>query len=217
MKIKRIETNFTQVSNNILKDNRLTWKAKGVFAYLYSKPDDWDFSTERMKFDSFDGREALLSGLKELEILGYLQRKRFSSGKMEYVLDYNPKSEKPIEAKKPLSENPTEVKSHSGKTRRISNTELNTSNTEEESKTEGTRVGSIKFLDSIPESDLEEWTQRFIATKKELRSKAEDVRLYCERKKKVYKNYRSLLLGAIKKDFKERDNETVAGGKYKGL
>lgn len=137
MKIKRIETNFTQVSNNILKDNRLTWKAKGVFAYLYSKPDDWDFSTERMKFDSFDGREALLSGLKELETLGYLQRKRFASGKMEYVLDYNPKSENPIEAKKPLSGNPTVGKSHSGKTRRISNTELNTSNTERENNTEG--------------------------------------------------------------------------------
>lgn len=137
MKIKRIETNFTQVSNDVLKDSRLTWKAKGVFAYLYSKPDDWDFSTERMKLDSLDGREALLSGLKELETLGYLQRSKFASGRMEYILDYNPKSENPIQAQKPKSGNPTVGKSHSGKTRRISNTELNTSNTEKETNTDG--------------------------------------------------------------------------------
>lgn len=133
MKIRKVESNFTQVSNNPLNDKRLSWKAKGIFAYLYSKPDDWDFSSDRMKYDSSDGRESLLAGLKELEVNGYLIRKKLPSGKVEYTLDYNPKSEKPIQASEPKSENPTMGKSLHGKTRPISNTER-TNNTEADTK-----------------------------------------------------------------------------------
>lgn len=132
MKIKKVDTNFTQVSNNPLNDKRLSWKAKGVFAYLYSKPDDWDFSSDRIKKDSKDGRDALLSGLKELEEVGYLKRKKLPTGKVEYVLDYNPNTEKPTLGQNPDPENPTMGKSHSGKTRRISNTEYNTNTKEEQ-------------------------------------------------------------------------------------
>ncbi len=135
MKIKKVESNFTQVSNNPLNDARLSWKAKGVFAYLYSKPDDWDFSSDRMKNDSADGRDALLAGLKELEAVGYLQRKKLPTGKIEYVLDYNPEPENPTQARKPKPENPYMGKSLHGKTRPISNTEA-TTNTEAESNTE---------------------------------------------------------------------------------
>jgi hypothetical protein len=139
MKIKKVETNFTQVSNNPLNDKRLSWKAKGVFAYLYSKPDSWDFSSARMKNDSKDGRDALLSGLKELEEVGYLIRKKLPSGRVEYILDYNPVPENPIQASEPVPENPTVGKSHSGKSRPVSNTELN-SNTEEIKNTESDPV-----------------------------------------------------------------------------
>lgn len=135
MKIKKVETNFTQVSNNPLNDSRLSWKAKGVFAYLYSKPDDWDFSSHRIKNDSSDGIDSLLTGLKELEAIGYLKRKRLSNGKVEYTLDYNPSMENPNKAKKPDTENPYKGKSLQGKIHTISNTK-NTNNTEEDTKTE---------------------------------------------------------------------------------
>lgn len=139
MKIKKVETNFTQVSNNPLNDKRLSWKAKGVFAYLYSKPDHWDFSSVRMKNDSKDGRDALLAGLKELEEAGYLKRNRLATGRVEYILDYNPVPENPEEASKPKSENPTVGKSHSGKSRTVSKTD-NNSNTEENSNTDSDPV-----------------------------------------------------------------------------
>lgn len=135
MKIKKVTANFTIVSNNIINDKRLSWKAKGVFSYLYSKPDDWDFSSARMKEDSSDGRDLLLSALKELETAGYLKRHKLPSGKVEYSLDFEPKPENPIQAKKPDPENPYVGKSLRGKSRPISNTE-DTSNTERESKTE---------------------------------------------------------------------------------
>lgn len=73
---------------------------------------------------------------------------------------------------------------------------------------------SIKYLSKIPEDDIKEFTTRFVATEKEVKSKAEDIRLYCERKGRKYSNYRSFLLNALKRDFKERDGK---GGKYEHL
>jgi hypothetical protein len=49
MKIEKAGVNYTQVSNVVLSNKKLSWKAKGIYAYLFSKPDDWDFSTKRMK------------------------------------------------------------------------------------------------------------------------------------------------------------------------
>lgn len=85
-----------------------------------------------------------------------------------------------------------------------------------EKRREGNSPASQNYLSQIPEEDLKEFTTRFVASEKEVKSKAEDLKLYCERKNKRYSNYKSFLVNALKKDFKERDG-TVEGGKYKGL
>lgn len=77
-------------------------------------------------------------------------------------------------------------------------------------------TASISYLSNIPPEDIKEFLGRFNATEKEIKSKGEDLKLYCERKGKVYKNYKSFLINAVKRDFKERDG-SVAGGKYKNL
>ena len=115
MNIKRLEVPFTQVANSVLNDNTISWKAKGIFAYIYSKPDGWDFSTVRMKNDATDGIDALVSGIKELEDTGYLIRKKLPSGRVIYTIGY---------IKKPVLENPRQGKSHSGKIQDISNKDI---------------------------------------------------------------------------------------------
>lgn len=123
-KLNKEEVGFTQIKNEVLTDKKLSWKAKGLFAYLFSKPDGWDFSAERIALDSTGGREAVLSGIKELEKEGYLSRKKHGSGRVEYFLKYtNPKSAKP-----------TVAKPHSAESRLISNKDFNT-NTDKESNT----------------------------------------------------------------------------------
>lgn len=47
-KLQKQESNFTQVSNLVLCDKNLSAKAKGIYAYLYCKPDDWQFASERI-------------------------------------------------------------------------------------------------------------------------------------------------------------------------
>jgi len=75
---------------------------------------------------------------------------------------------------------------------------------------------SLKYLSNLPGEDIKEFLERFNATEKEIKSKAEDLKLYCERKGRGYKNYKSFLLNALKRDFKERDG-TAKGGKYAHL
>lgn len=76
--------NFSIVDNDILDDKRLTFKARGLLAYMLSKPDDWRFyTTELVKHSQKDGRDSIDSALKEMEKIGYLKRtqKRSSNGR----------------------------------------------------------------------------------------------------------------------------------------
>lgn len=73
---------------------------------------------------------------------------------------------------------------------------------------------SMKYLDNVPKADIDDWTKRFVITEKQIKGIGEDLRLYCERKGRKYANYKSFLLNAIKRDFKERDGKA---GKYQNL
>lgn len=133
MKLQKEKIPFTLVANEVLKSSNLSWKAKGLYAYLFSKPDDWDFSSTRMVVESKDGRESIMTGLQELEKHGFLERKRLPNGKMEYTLKYSDKSlsrEIPLGVEEPKSGNPTVGKTLCGESRPISNIEY-TTNTEE--------------------------------------------------------------------------------------
>lgn len=73
--IKQDRGNYTNISNQLIRDSRLSWKARGIFAYLWSQADEWDFYVSEVSKHATDGRDALRSGLKELERYGYLTRK----------------------------------------------------------------------------------------------------------------------------------------------
>ena len=77
--IKQDRGNYTNISNQLIRDSRLSWKARGIFAYLWSQADEWDFYVSEVAKHATDGRDALRSGLKELEKYGYLARKPSSS------------------------------------------------------------------------------------------------------------------------------------------
>lgn len=82
--IKKYNNKFTIVSNEVVQDNRLSWKARGIFAYLWSMPDDWNFYETEVAKHATDGRDSLRSGLTELKNYGYLkrERERLSNGRL---------------------------------------------------------------------------------------------------------------------------------------
>lgn len=78
MAIRRAKrrTNFTMISNVGLRDKNLSFKAKGLLAYMLSLPDDWVFYETELVKHSTDGLASIKTGLKELQDNGYLIRKR---------------------------------------------------------------------------------------------------------------------------------------------
>ena len=120
---KKDKIPFTQVANAALYDTRISFKAKGLYTYLYSKPDGWDFSSERIAHESLENRDAIRSALMELENYGYLIRHKLPNGRMAYQVKFPPMTENPSQGQEPMTENTTVGKYHSGKTRRVSNTD----------------------------------------------------------------------------------------------
>lgn len=70
------QSNFTMISNVGLRDVNLSFKAKGLLAYMLSLPDDWVFYETELVNHSTDGLASVKTGLKELQEQGYLHRTR---------------------------------------------------------------------------------------------------------------------------------------------
>lgn len=66
--------NYVVMNRTALNDNRLTWKAKGIIAYMLSMPDDWKFYISELITHAQDGEKSFRSGLDELKKCGYVRR-----------------------------------------------------------------------------------------------------------------------------------------------
>ena len=73
-------------NENAWNDARLGLRAKGVLAYMQSKPRNWNFSSERISEESSDGRRVVLNCLNELIGLGYISRQKHGDGRVHYKL-----------------------------------------------------------------------------------------------------------------------------------
>ena len=89
MTIFRVEhnKNYTTINNYAANDKRLSFKAKGIWMYAFSRPDDWQFNLKDLMNHATDGRDKIYSGLRELADCGYLQkeRERTTGGQFEKV------------------------------------------------------------------------------------------------------------------------------------
>jgi predicted DNA-binding protein YlxM (UPF0122 family) len=94
-----IKESFGIAPNELLNDENISLKAKGLFTYIQSKPNGWDFSIDRISIQTKDGKKAIRTALKELEDNGYLERMatRNNLGKWsgyDYYLNQKPFAEK---------------------------------------------------------------------------------------------------------------------------
>jgi len=75
---------FTIIANDALQDASLSWKARGILAYLLSMPDDWQFRFSDLVKRAPEGQSALSSGIRELKQAGYLTIERIRNDDGEY-------------------------------------------------------------------------------------------------------------------------------------
>ena len=74
IRVKKRPSNFVMMDKTFLEDDRLSYKAKGLLAYLLSKPDDWKVIVGNLVNSSKDGKASVYAGLKELKECGYYEK-----------------------------------------------------------------------------------------------------------------------------------------------
>lgn len=67
------DTNYSVMNNEFLRREDLSWRAKGILAYLLSRPDDWKVSSVDLARRSKEGRDATKKAYDELKEHGYLK------------------------------------------------------------------------------------------------------------------------------------------------
>ena len=88
----RLKGNFTQVPNSLIMDARISAQAKGVYIYLHSRDEDWQFYESEIVNNFTNGKYAISVAVKELIHFGYLLRiqKRVSGKFSHYDWILNP-------------------------------------------------------------------------------------------------------------------------------
>lgn len=130
------EKNYTVLDNTFIKDNRLSWKAKGLMTYLLSLPDDWTIHLSEIEQHATDGKSALRSAINELKELGYLkaEQKRENNrfAEMVYIIIENPdfpltdfQQTENLQTEKQFTENQPLLNTNNDKVLKIQNTNSN--------------------------------------------------------------------------------------------
>lgn len=74
-------SNFTQIPNDMLRNPKLSAKAKGILCLLLSNREGWSSCIATIMNMMSDGETTIRSGLAELEKVGYLVRLRYREKK----------------------------------------------------------------------------------------------------------------------------------------
>lgn len=100
-----LERDYARIGNRLLRDPEISYKAKGIFAFMASHKDGFGVSPESIAAAGQEGISAVKSALRELEQGGYLARsqKRTEGGTMGqtvYRITDMPSSE-PVDGNRP--------------------------------------------------------------------------------------------------------------------
>lgn len=180
--------NYTVMSNEHLKDKRLSLKAKGLLSVMLSLPDTWDYSISGLAAICKESETAVKSTLNELKSCGYLMVTKkmpneTESGRIEYVYDIFEKAqtEKQLVEKQGVENLVVEslglenVRQLS--TKQQSTYEANTNESSTNKKKEGKRTGYDEIIASYTDngelrSALVEFVKMRKMMKKPLTNKA---------------------------------------------
>jgi len=74
IRVQRKPSSFVTMDKGFLENPNLSWKAKGILAYLLSKPDNWKVIISNVLKNATDGKGSVYKGLSELKEYGYYSK-----------------------------------------------------------------------------------------------------------------------------------------------
>ncbi|MFJ8460627.1 DnaD domain protein [Lysinibacillus xylanilyticus] len=139
--------NYVVLDKGFLNDSRLSWRAKGLLAYMLSLPNDWLFSISDLAIRSKCGRDTTANIIKELTNAGYIHKEQGRTnvgkfGKMDLLVFETPQSAPFTEnqvTENPLTENPSLLINKS-----LNNNLLNKNNNEDRSHLSAENLSKIQ-------------------------------------------------------------------------
>ncbi|MDI9901282.1 replication protein [Rhodococcus sp. IEGM 1409] len=140
---------FTILSNEVVNDTRLSFRARGVLIWLLSKPVDWRTRSESIAAQSDkDGRDAVRSAMRELADLGYLVRVKMQDPETGQWATMSTVYEIPADRDdSPTPENPVVGDPVAGSPGALPRIDLQRTNTNQPSC-----KASLRRADAVPES-----------------------------------------------------------------
>lgn len=84
-KFTNLSQNFTMIPNWLINSQEISLKSKGLFIFLASKPDNFNFSAEGLSKLNKEGVTAIKNCLKELELIGLLIRKKIKDDNNRFI------------------------------------------------------------------------------------------------------------------------------------
>ena len=77
----KAQKDFTVLFNVVLENPDLSFKAKGLWAYCMSRPDDWEFHVSHLATVSKEKERAIYAALDELIKAGVVVRTQHNKAK----------------------------------------------------------------------------------------------------------------------------------------
>lgn len=76
------DRNYSVINNTCFRDSKISARAKGIFAYIMTLPDNWELKQYELQNHFSEGEKALKKAFKELESSGYVEKtpKRVEGG-----------------------------------------------------------------------------------------------------------------------------------------
>ena len=105
----KTENPYAQIDKRLLNNKELSWRTKGILAYLLSKPNDWETRISDIIQHAKEGRTAVDRCLKEAKEKGYILEKEIRNEKGQYMgIEYDvyetPQAQKPAFGKPEFGE-----------------------------------------------------------------------------------------------------------------
>jgi hypothetical protein len=97
----RKQRDFTIITNAVLRDERMSYRARGILAYVLSLPDGAQTDAETIASKGAEGVSAVYTALKEMEKAGYLVRGRTQDEKGRWR-SWSKVHEEPADGSRPV-------------------------------------------------------------------------------------------------------------------